>query len=49
MKEAGAEDLELQKLEIEDKNGKWLDGINEKYEILKIQFREKLEGFFLPE
>lgn len=49
MKEAEAEDLELQKLEIEDKNGKWLDGIHEKYEILKIQFREKMEGFVLPE
>jgi len=49
MKEAEAEDLELQKLEIEDKFGKWLDGIHEKYEILKIQFREKLEGFVLPE
>lgn len=42
MKEAEAEDLELQKLKIEDQNGNWL-------ELHKTHFKEKLEEFFLPE
>lgn len=49
MKEAEAEDLELQKLKLGEQNGDWLDNIHDKFEIHKTHIKEKLEGFNLPE
>lgn len=49
LQEAEAEDLTLKKLELEEKNGNWIDKIHDKFEILKTQVDGELDEIFLPE